>query len=162
MLLFGCERQSRFMAMLEPTDHLNYSLQMWNSVSPIYQDGIGNFTLGNVLLVGDRPGKGNFGYNTPFVGGGSGMWITKQLEAANIPEDKYYWINSHGCVGEKTDFKIIQALRPQKVIALGNEAFKWVNEAIFLECEIDKVPHPQYWKRFKSGEVYPLIDLLTK
>jgi hypothetical protein len=56
-------------------------------------------------------------------------------------------------------YNFIDILKPRLVIALGEHAAKW--------CELNKVhheriSHPQYWKRFNSKKIYPLIDILKK
>jgi hypothetical protein len=121
--------------------------------------GIGNFRQGNTLLVGDTPGNKAMGYNTPFVGSGSGLWLLKQLEAAGIPEDKYYWINAKDNFGIEADKQILTDLKPRKIIAMGNEAAKWA-DSLRNRYHVLGVPHPQFWLRFRSAQEYPLLKLL--
>lgn len=158
------EKYSRFIASVcgvppGKNDDLLQMMEIWD-VNKMWSEGIGRFTAGNTLFVGDTPGKNSMGFNTPFVGSGSGRWLTELLEIAEIHEGFYYWINAKDGYGKPADTSIMDELRPSRVIAFGNEADKWVDKAIRLDVEYIKVPHPQYWKRFKSGEPYPLIDWL--
>ena len=123
--------------------------------------GIGNFRKHNTLLVGDTPGKNSLGYNTPFVGSGSGLWLLKLLEAAEIPEDKYYWINSADNFGIEAEYRFLEDLCPKKIITLGNEAASWARR-LETRYTVISCSHPQYWLSFKSGQEYPLIKLLKQ
>lgn len=121
--------------------------------------GIGNFRKGNILLVGDTPGNKALGYNTPFVGSGSGLWLLKQLEAADIPEDKYYWINARDNFGVVADQMFLDDLKPKRIIALGVEASKWAM-SLRNRYNVVSCPHPQFWLRFRRNQEYPLFKLL--
>ncbi len=121
--------------------------------------GIGLFKKGNILIVGDRPGPDSKGENIPFVGTGCGSWLLKNMEKSEIDERKLYWINAKDNFGVVAPKDFLSLLQPSKIICLGSEAAKWAID-ISDEYEIITVPHPQYWRRFKNNERYPLLDLL--
>lgn len=121
--------------------------------------GIGAFKKGNTLIVGEKPGSNSLGYNTPFVGTGSGQWLLDFLETNNISENKYYWINAQDLYGRVAEQDFIDDLSPSKIICLGNKAYDWAKN-LAEDFTVVKVPHPQYWKRFKSGQPYPLLKEL--
>lgn len=116
-----------------------------------------------VLLVGDRPGpsapKHDLYVHTPFfsVKHCSG-WLNALLHANSIPEHRLAWINSSDRVGTPLNFDIVRKLRPTRILALGGNAERWL---IKNGCSsYIKVDHPQYWKRFKNSQPYPLVDAL--
>jgi hypothetical protein len=154
-------RFTRFLVGVDVTNLREES--MATTIQSMMQDkisfGIGNFRRGNILLVGDTPGNKSMGYNTPFVGSGSGQWLLKQLEAIGFPEDKYYWINAKDNYGIDANYKFVSDLKPKKIIALGNEAAKWAGRLCNLH-EVTTCPHPQFWLRFRSDQEYPLLKLI--
>lgn len=90
---------------------------------------------------------------------GSSRWLNIQLETWTINEEKLFWINALNLDGSKANIsKIIKLLKPSKVIALGNVASNLCKENNFTHI---KIPHPAYWKRFKSQIRYPLIEELN-
>lgn len=119
--------------------------------------GIGMFAPGNTLLIGDEVNKKAGKDGWPFVApGGSSLWLANLLEEAKIPEHRLYWINAK-TDGEATDPRFIDLLQPEYVIAMGGKAREWCKKHR-IGCSI--VDHPQYHKRFRHGEPYPLIDML--
>ena len=159
----GRERSTRFLNVMYPseTKNIDFAIKFINQRSSEYPNGIGFFQKRTTLIVGDTPGKNSQGLNTPFVGSGSGKWLSEQLEKTNIVEEDLYWINSKDNFGVEADINIGEELNPSKVIALGNNALEWIDKVKFRGCSVHKVPHPQYWKRFKNKEPYPLFDVLT-
>ena len=116
-----------------------------------------------VLLIGDRPGpsapRDDLYVHTPFfsVKHCSG-WLNALLHANSIPEQRLAWINSSDRVGTPLNFDIVKKLKPSVILALGGNAERWL---IKNGCSsYIKVDHPQYWKRFKNSEPYPLVDVL--
>jgi hypothetical protein len=116
-----------------------------------------------VLLVGDRPGpsapKDELYVHTPFlsVKHCSG-WLNALLHANSIPERRLAWINSSDRIGTPLNFDIVRKLRPTRILALGGNAERWLVKngcASYI-----KIDHPQYWKRFKNSQPYPLVDVL--
>jgi hypothetical protein len=115
---------------------------------------------GKIVIVGDRPAKGisltegrlPFCSNTQSSG-----WLNAQLVT---PEEDLRWINSADINGNATPFDQLYALLPAKVvIALGYNASAWLS---IVNVEHLKTYHPQYWKRFRSKERYPLLDILDE
>lgn len=135
----------------------------WTNWGP----GAGAFRPGVTLLVGERPGvahSGQLKHRLPFVsfdGGGCAGWLAEQLEAASVKEADLYWINAYDALDVPTDAMFVRALKPKRIIALGREAMEWChhNHREF-SAPYQHVPHPQYWKRFRSRTRYPLLDVL--
>ena len=120
--------------------------------------GIGLFKEGNILIVGDKPSNPLLGFDLPFVHlDGCSPWLADQLAKTGVPESSLYWVNGFGVDGAMTDPSFIDKLEPSKIIALGSQAHRW--------CEIAGVnhfrtEHPQYWKRFRNADIYPLVNIL--
>ncbi len=127
--------------------------------------GIGHWDPGHVtLMVGDRMnGKpGDPLSDLPFVSfneGGCSAWLARGLESASVPEDELYWINAFDRNGDATWDDFVGELSPKKVIALGENAAAWCAAA---GVKYSRVQHPQFWKRFRSSEHYPLFSLLEE
>lgn len=129
--------------------------------------GIGHWSPGkSVLLVGDRVSpRGQEGL--PFVSSfaaGCSAWLAAQLDAAAVSERQLYWINAHTQDGASTNPRFLEYLRPAAIIALGREAYQWV-ERYGVTCHQPPsfiVPHPQFWKRFKHQQRYPLHDVFDE
>lgn len=122
--------------------------------------GAGAFVKGNILIVGEQSSDpGSSLEPLPFcsVDGCSG-WLNEMLDREKIQEDRLFWVNPFRQDGTKTDLKrLSEDLEPSYVIALGRVAKESCETAgiKFLQMH-----HPQYWKRFRSTERYPLLDLL--
>lgn len=117
-----------------------------------------NPSSGKILIVGEKPNpnKDWKPERVPFCSNGhcSG-WLNKKLDDCNIDENKLQWLNAFDDYGVETSREeLLKRLPAIKVIALGNVASKWLDKN---DVEHVKIPHPQYWKRFKSKEEYPLI-----
>lgn len=117
-------------------------------------------TAGNahaeILLVGesfaDTKNQDPF-YQWPFASldkVGCSHWITEQLDRAGIPESSLLWVNSD---------QLTAGMFPHdgRVIALGAVAHKTLES---LGIQHENCPHPQHHRRFHSGDVYQLIELL--
>lgn len=113
-----------------------------------------------IVIVGDRLGPTNPTYadGTPFCGSkASSVWLNNQL---TIPEEDLRWINAYLPDGAETCVEELKKLLPAKtVIALGGNASKWLSK---YGVEHVKTYHPQYWKRFRNKERYPLLDILEE
>jgi hypothetical protein len=152
-------RQTRFMNTM-PASSIRTSVGILRAMmADLISFGIGNFSQGNILIVGESPGPGSQGFNTPFVGSGSGQWLSKQLEAADIDETKLYWINAFDGYGVPASQEFIRTLKPSKIILLGGEARQWA-APLQKDYKVEHIHHPQYWLRFKANEEYPLMKLL--
>lgn len=91
---------------------------------------------------------------------GCSGWLNKQLEKYKIPEEQLFWVNALNNDGSVVDLaKLNWFLVPREIIALGNVAAEALHNA---KLEHTVFGHPQYWKRFKSKEVYPLMEHLSK
>jgi thymidylate kinase len=113
---------------------------------------------GGVVLVGEsfaeRKDQDPW-YQWPFAsfsGEGCSRWLTEQLDKDGIPEENLLWVNSD------QDLSFLHDLEwSPVVVALGDKAM----ETLYKEkIEAKVVKHPQYWKRFRSGELYPLLEIL--
>lgn len=125
--------------------------------------GVGWFEKGQMLIVGDEQIKRNHlsAEDLVFISGHDGsysVWLTAQLEAWHVPERTLYWINSYDWSGRRTSDEFLSWLQPSRVIALGQRAKLWCREA-GIENVVG-APHPQYWKRFRARESYPLREAL--
>lgn len=120
--------------------------------------GIGLFAPGNILMVGEEVNTRTGLDGWPFVAlGGSSLWLAQLMEEANIPEHGLYWVNAT-TNGSPTHARFTDILAPERIIAMGARAQIWCKTNGLL-CE--PVEHPQYHKRFRHNEPYPLIELLT-
>lgn len=123
--------------------------------SKLCTDGIGHWHTDSVVLVGDRCSRHGI-QNLPFVsfhGGGCSAWLAQQLEDWDVSEQELYWVNSAGLGVNWLD----EIDRPRKFVALGVHAEKWCQHA---GVPHQAVPHPQYWKRLKHSDPYPLKEAL--
>lgn len=122
--------------------------------------GAGNFVPGVTLLVGERvshPDESE--YHAPFCSTrASSGWLNTLLARSKVCERSLFWINALENDGTFIDLKqLVDDLKPSRIIALGKVAEQRLSVYNIVHAA---VPHPQYWKRFKSKEPYPLIALL--
>lgn len=121
--------------------------------------GVGWFRQGNTLLVGHEPSP-QADWELPFLhDGGCSPWLAERLEEVDVPEHALYWINSQRLDGRETDPRFLRYLCPGRVISLGSEANRWCERHLPGGADAS-VPHPQYWKRFRHHDRYPLLDAL--
>ena len=121
-----------------------------------------------VIIVGDRPGPSaptdtNY-HHTPFysVKHCSG-WLNVQLYERGIREKDLLWINAADRLGNPTDPSILKgntSLLGLRIISLGGNAARWCAKDCKMGSEM--FHHPQYWKRFRNKEPYPLLDRLAE
>lgn len=124
--------------------------------------GAGAFTTGVVMLVGEQvshPEENK--YHAPFCSTkGCSGWLNNLLEEAGIPEEEMYWVNAIDNDGSEVNLlELHDKLEPRIIMALGNVARDQLKKQ---GLTFGHVPHPQYWKRFKSKQPYPLITVLTE
>lgn len=123
--------------------------------------GAGNYTPGvKVMIVGERTSHPDENkYHAPFCSTKAcSGWLNALLEAEAIPEESLFWINALDNDGTPMDLDRLYAyLQPGVVFALGKVA-----EKRLTQCGVPYVAfsHPQYHKRFKHKEPYPLIQAL--
>jgi hypothetical protein len=122
--------------------------------------GVGSFTPGNILLVGEQASNpASAPEQQPFCSDqGCSGWLNQRLAAEKIPEEKLFWVNALNNDGSMVDLqRLVEQLKPSAVIALGTVAKRTCERQCVAKIA---VYHPQYWKRFRSKERYPLLDIL--
>ena len=121
----------------------------------------GNFGDCEVVLVGESPGaESPFEKTYPFCGlSGTSKWLNNLFDAENIHESDLFWVNAYDIYGKSNDPLLVKNALSSTVIALGNKASEWCQENGVKHL---KTYHPQYWKRFRSNERYPLLDLIKQ
>lgn len=125
--------------------------------------GAGNHVKGvKVLLVGERTSHPELNkHHAPFcsIKGCSG-WLNGLLEAESIDEKQLAWINALDNDGTPVDLsELWRRLEPHRVFALGKVAEQQLTKH---NVPYTAFAHPQYWKRFKHNEPYPLIAALKE
>ena len=124
--------------------------------------GVGSYTKGITLIIGEQDSDPlNSPEQKPFccTKGCSG-WLNRLFDIEDVDESKLFWVNAlNNDVSSINLGVLVNDLSPKKVIALGKVAQK--------ECTIQGVNHiqcyhPQYWKRFRNKQRYPLLDMLEK
>lgn len=127
--------------------------------------GIGHWAPGRVtLLVGEQTNDlSRAEGELPFVDRhnrttGCSFWLAYQLEQWGVSERDLYWINALDRKNVSAPPDFLAALQPRRVIALGKVAERWCQRVARVKHEA--VEHPQYWKRFRHHEAYPLKELL--
>jgi len=118
--------------------------------------------LAKIVLVGENftePCEHDPLYQWPFAsftGSGCSQWLTQQLHAAGIRENQLCWVNADQNLEEF--FEKSMSLS-STVFALGDVASTVLNR--LGQCHVRQA-HPQYWKRFRSAEPYPLIGAIKE
>jgi hypothetical protein len=121
------------------------------------------FPQPRVTIVGDRPGPSApidpSYHHTPFYSTShcSG-WLNSLLFLEGIDENILSWVNAYDRNGNPTDISIVDDLAntyEPSIIALGANAEKWLVKNGYAGYL--RVDHPQYHKRFKNKQYYPLI-----
>lgn len=129
-----------------------------------------------ILMVGDRPGPGapntDSFHHTPFYSiYNSSGWLNVQLVREQIPEERLLWVNSADRHDKDTDpTTIFNFVNVATAVALGSNAAKWLKTLDFEKFRqpqnssyrVIQTYHPQYWKRWRSKERYPLLDILKE
>ena len=122
--------------------------------------GVGNYVKGVRLIVGEQASDPtNAPEQRPFccTKGCSG-WLNKMLDIEMIPEYGLFWVNALNNDGTMVNLKaLVEELQPAEVIALGHFAKNTCDE---FGVDAKMCFHPQYWRRFRSKERYPLLDML--
>lgn len=88
-------------------------------------------------------------------GSGCSLWLADKLSEAGIGESKLCWGNS-----DTVPMHLVES-RFKHVVVLGGVAFNTLKTLGLTRTEgVVVVPHPQYHKRFRTKEYYPLLDHL--
>lgn len=128
------------------------------------------------FIVGQNPGgrgqkKGKVYYNV-FGGGGTSEFLNEVLIKANIYKECWFTnivlcstsnnsINKcqvNNCL-KNLDLQL-NLIKPQKIIALGNETYKYLKEN-YTEYEIINAQHPTFIKRFFSNKEEKINDYVN-
>lgn len=123
---------------------------------------------GCIVLVGDRPGPGaptdHRYHHTPFYSTKhSSAWMNCLLLKEGIPEEQLLWLNAYDSAGSATSAENLYRLEGRAIVALGGNAAKWLKGTCGLSAgQFIETYHPQYWKRFRAKERYPLLDILHR
>lgn len=110
-----------------------------------------------ILFVGDKPSKKNKNKKVPFVGTKSYKKLLEWIYRLDIDLNDVYVCNrSHMDFNRvapviNTPAIILEILEEDKVVALGNEASKFLSEN---NQEHFKLPHPSGLNRKLNDEVY--------
>ena len=127
---------------------------------PVQAQSAGNLKA-KIHLVGegfaDRKNDDAW-YQWPFAsfsGSGCSRWLTAELQRFGISEADLCWWNSDMVA----DLNRLPVAEDMMVISLGGIAHGALSEYGISHVEAQ---HPQYWKRFRAGEVYPLLDLIKE
>ena len=125
--------------------------------------GAGNYVTGvKAFIVGERtshPEKNK--YHAPFCSTKAcSGWLNKLLCEAGIDEKALFWVNALDNDGTPIDLAAMHThLQPGRVFALGKVAERQLS---VYNVTYTAFAHPQYWKRFKSKQPYPLIQALQE
>ena len=123
--------------------------------------GAGNYVPRvKVFLIGERTSHPEINkYHAPFCSTKAcSGWLNKLLCEANIDEADLFWVNALDNDGTPVDLGSMHAyLKPTYVFALGKIAER---QLAVYNVTYTAFAHPQYWKRFKSKQTYPLINAL--
>lgn len=115
----------------------------------------------SILIVGERANHWDgMRYLSPFSAldrSGCSAWLTDGLAECGVSENRLYWVNAQreDKTAERTEF--ISELQPVQTFALGKVAKAWCDRCGIKHVAVD---HPQYHKRFKNKELYPLLEHL--
>lgn len=133
---------------------------------PLDQATAGNFKA-RVLVVGEKFAEltnADPAYQWPFgsfSGGGCSRWLAARLEEADVGEDRLLWANADMDLGRVIAcWDATRTAHGRYLVALGDQAaaaLYAVGERDFHTCQ-----HPQFHKRFRAREAYPLVNLLKE
>lgn len=123
--------------------------------------GAGAFVSGNIMIVGEQDSDPTASVEQrPFcTTKGCTGWLNKQLDEANIPEERLFWVNALNNDNSPANLRyVVETMKPKAIIALGGIAQHTLRKQEIYNFK--PFYHPQYWKRFKSKQPYALIDEL--
>lgn len=143
------------------TSELYISHQSRTSAHSLLAQSAGNLRA-KVHLVGEGFGErknDDAWYQWPFGSfsrQGCSEWLTTELEAFGIDENQLCWWNADMNL-TFLRYLLSDDNDPPQILALGSAANAALNE---LRIKHGLFQHPQYWKRFRGNEPYPLITAL--
>jgi hypothetical protein len=107
------------------------------------------------LFLGDRGANPDCTVDLPFFATeGSSRYLHDALEVAAIPEHQMFFMNARNNSGFMNAIPYTPSMR---VVALGVHAAR---ACISQDVPYEKVPHPQWWRRFRFHEVNKYAKLL--
>jgi hypothetical protein len=122
-----------------------------------YCHGIGSIFGNKMVVVGEAVNKNTTWLGLPFDNGGSSEFLYSCMREAQVPEPRVYLCNAKDLTVEEAMF--IRQGETEPWLALGDVAHKVLNE---LSISHSHIPHPQYWKRFKSNQRAEYVAVLKK
>lgn len=130
---------------------------------PALPDGVIGSPAASVLLVGEQA---NGALDLPFFGPAhSSLFLHDAITAADIPERELALTNILDVEGHERDIADMAARMPMltTIVALGLVARTRLATLTFsAHVAVRHVPHPQYWKRFKSSQPGEYARLLKE
>lgn len=112
-----------------------------------------------VLLIADRPAPSAEENSYPFCSTKHcSCWLNRQLDEHNIQEQNLLWLNSSSKSGVAVDLLILDRIDCEYICLLGKKAEEWARN--INHRHVIGFSHPQFHRRFKASEPYPLIEFL--
>lgn len=132
------------------------AVEDWFGVRQPIPIGMVGSPFAHYLLVGDRGSNPNSKTtDLAFFGiTGSSGYLMKALDQAGFSEAELMWVNAVRHDGIKAIWTL-----PGVVIALGDVASHECKKR-FIEHK--KIPHPQYWKRFRGSKFGDYVEKLKE
>jgi hypothetical protein len=130
------------------------------SINSEFDNFAGNPNKCEIILVGEKPSRSSpFRKTLPFLDfTASSGWLNRHLDQNGINENSLLWVNAYNLDDSPNDSNIIKNLE-SPVICLGSKAHHW---CALHGIKAFKTYHPQYWKRFRLKEPYPLIEMIKQ
>lgn len=126
-------------------------------------ESIGYTREPELMLIGENYGSGiKFGLRDEFAFyaiKNSPLYLHTALSALEN-KDSIYFTNAKKTNDEEIDLRLleeeIKLVRPKRIICLGDIAYAFTKQ---ITSDCIKVPHPQYWKRFKNKQILEYTEL---
>jgi thymidylate kinase len=115
--------------------------------------GIGTILGPKIVFVGEKLNDKVTWLGLPFDNGSSSQYLLECMRKANIDEKQVYLVNANTLTSEEVLFLRFNGCA--RFIALGNVASRRLLELGVIHAGL---PHPQYWKRFKSNDKAAYIE----
>ena len=116
------------------------------------------------VLVGEAFGElkpDDHGYRWPFASfsaQGCSHWLTQHLLDGEVSERQLLWVNADQDLQWLPSYRWANRLEPY-LVALGEKAAKAL---LKLNLPFHHINHPQYHRRFRAAEPYPLATYLRR